>query len=68
MALNPNEFWEVTEHTAFVINRAMCRARFLELLRGALFQVGVEFTQAQTAGFNRLRRLYPPQHHGAPGT
>eukprot|EP00435_Cladocopium_sp_Y103_P038596 s1483_g10.t1 len=37
----------------------MSRSRFLELLRGALMQVGVEFTQAQAAGFNRLRRFLP---------
>eukprot|EP00435_Cladocopium_sp_Y103_P000858 s5581_g1.t1 len=59
VALDPEEFWEVTEHTAFVTNRAMSRSRFLELLRGALFQIGVEFSQAQASGFNRLRRFLP---------
>eukprot|EP00435_Cladocopium_sp_Y103_P033090 s1614_g8.t1 len=57
--LQPDEFWEITEHTPLVTNRPMSRARFLELLRGALFQVGVEFGQAQAAGFNRLRRFLP---------
>ena len=59
VALSPDEFWELTEHSAFVVNRAMSRARFLELFRGALFQVGVELSNAQTAGFNKLRRFLP---------
>ena len=58
-SLNPEEFWEVTEHTGLIVNKAMSRARFLELLRGALYQIGVEFTNAQAAGYNRLRRFIP---------
>eukprot|EP00435_Cladocopium_sp_Y103_P065073 s583_g26.t2 len=59
IALQPDEFWEVTEHTPLVTNKPMSRARFLELMRGALFLIGVEFSQAQAAGFNRLRRFMP---------
>ena len=59
VSLNPEEFWEVTEHTGLIVNKPMSRGRFLELLRGALYQVGVEFTNAQAAGFNRLRRFIP---------
>ena len=59
VSLNPEEFWEVTEHTGLIVNKAMSRARFLELLRGALYQIGVEFTNAQAAGYNRLRRFIP---------
>ena len=59
VSLNPEEFWEVTEHTGLIVNKPMSRGRFLELLRGALYQIGVEFTNAQAAGFNRLRRFIP---------
>lgn len=59
LSLEPEDLWEVTEMTAFLANKAMSRARFLELLRGALCQVGVDFPQAQAATFNRLRRFVP---------
>ena len=45
--------------TPFAVNRAMSRARFLELLRGSLLEMKVETTAAQTAGYNRLRRFLP---------
>ena len=59
LALNPEDLWEVTEGTAFVENKAMSRARLLELMRGALCQAGLDFPQAQTAAYNRLRRFVP---------
>lgn len=59
LALEPEDLWEVTEMTPFLTNKAMSRARFLELLRGALCQIGVDFPQAQAATFNRLRRFVP---------
>ena len=65
VSLNPEEFWEVTEHTGLIVNKPMSRSRFLELLRGALYQIGVEFTNAQAAGFNRLRRFIPTIANGA---
>lgn len=57
--LNAEDLWEVTEATAFVTNKAMSRARFLEIMRGALVQVGVDFTLAQSATYNKLRRFLP---------
>ena len=45
--------------TPFAVNRAMSRARFLELLRGALLEMKVEQSAAQTAGYNRLPRFLP---------
>eukprot|EP00435_Cladocopium_sp_Y103_P072206 s117_g39.t1 len=57
--LAPDDFWELTEHSAFITNRKMSRARFLELFRGALMAAGTEVEKAQTATFNRLRRFLP---------
>eukprot|EP00435_Cladocopium_sp_Y103_P052832 s71_g16.t1 len=57
--LNPEELWEITESTAFIANKAMSRGRFLELMRGALVQVGVDFSQAQSSTYNKLRRFLP---------
>ena len=37
----------------------MSRARFLEILRGALHQIGVPMEEATTAGYNKLRRFMP---------
>ena len=59
LELNAEDLWEVTEATAFITNKAMSRARFLEVMRGALVQVGVDFTQAQSATYNKLRRFLP---------
>ena len=59
LKLNAENLWEVTEATAFITNKAMSRARFLEVMRGALVQVGVDFTQAQSATYNKLRRFLP---------
>ena len=57
LKLNAEDLWEVTEATAFITNKAMSRARFLEVMRSALVQVGVDFTQAQSATYNKLRRF-----------
>lgn len=59
MALDPDDLWEVTEGTAFIVNKAMSRARFLEIFRGALCHLGLDSSQAQSAAFNRLRRFVP---------
>ena len=59
LELSPEDLWEVTEATAFISNKAMTRARFLEVMRGALVQVGVDFPQAQASTYNRLRRFLP---------
>ena len=53
------DLWEITDMTPLAVNRAMSRARFLELLRGSLLEMKVEQSAAQTAGYNRLRRFLP---------
>ena len=59
LRLTSEDLWEITDMTPFAVNRAMSRARFLELLRGALLEMKVEQSAAQTAGYNRLRRFLP---------
>ena len=59
LKLEPCDLWEVTEATTFVANKPMTRARFLELFRGSLVTMGVEFRAAQSAAYNRLRRFLP---------
>ena len=50
---------EITEATCFATNRKMSRARYLEILRGALLMAGTEVEKAKTSTFNRLRRCLP---------
>ena len=59
LKLEPCDLWEVTEATTFLANKPMTRARFLELFRGSLVTMGVEFKAAQSATYNRLRRFLP---------
>ena len=59
LALDPEDLWEITSTTAFVLNKKMSRGRFLELFRGALCQSGLEVSSAQRATYNRLRRFVP---------
>ena len=59
LRLTSEDLWEITDMTPFTVSRPMSRARFLELLRGALLEMKVETTAAQTAGYNRLRRFLP---------
>ena len=59
LELHANELWEVHESTPMVVSRKMSRARYLELLRGAMLQAGLDPQQASTVQFNRLRRFMP---------
>ena len=59
LQLDPMDLWQVTEHTPWALDRKLSRGRFLELLRGTLLDLGTAPDQAQTAGFNRLRRFLP---------
>ena len=59
LQLDPLDLWQVTEHTPWRLDRKLSRGRFLELLRRALLDLGTAPDQAQTAGFNRLRRFLP---------
>ena len=59
LKLEPSDLWEVTEATTFLANKPMTRARFLELFRGCLVTMGVDFKAAQSATYNRLRRFLP---------
>ena len=53
LQLDPLHLWQVT----CKLDRKLSRGRFLELLRGALLDLGTASDQAQTAGFNRLRHF-----------
>lgn len=59
--LDAEDLWEITESTAFISNRTrkMSRARYLEILRGALLMAGTEVEKAKTSTFNCLRRCLP---------
>lgn len=59
LQLSSEDLWEVTENTAWLVNRKMSRGRFLELLRGTLITMNVDHDQARGAGYNRLRRFLP---------
>ena len=59
LELHANDLWEVHEATPLVVAKKMSRARFLELLRGAMLEVGLEPQQATSVQFNRLRRFMP---------
>eukprot|EP00435_Cladocopium_sp_Y103_P025431 s4491_g6.t1 len=56
---DPQDLWEITEGTPFEVAKPMSRQRFLEVMRGALHQIGVPIEESTTAGFNRLRRFMP---------
>lgn len=57
--LQPEDLWEITSTTPLVLNKAMSRGRFLEILRGSLIQINVDPTSASRAQYNRLRRFLP---------
>ena len=59
LRLEATELWEITEGTAFLGSKPMSRARFLEVFRGLLVQVGVPVDTAQASTYNRLRRFLP---------
>ena len=59
LALCPEDLWQVHDTTPFDLSRKMSRARYLELLRGLLLEVGVPRDSALVAGYNRLRRFLP---------
>lgn len=42
LELQPEELWEICEGTPFVLNKPMSRGRFLEVLRGTMFQCGLD--------------------------
>ena len=57
--LDPQDLWEIHEGSPFNVAKPMSRQRFLEILRGALHQIGVPMEEATTATFNKLRRFMP---------
>lgn len=59
LELHANDLWEVHEATPMVVSRKMSRARFLELLRGTMLEVGLEPRHASSVQYNRLRRFLP---------
>ena len=59
VSLEAADLWELTESTSFHGGRPMSRARFLEVFRGLLVQVGVPVEVAQASTYNRTRRFLP---------
>lgn len=59
LELHASDLWEVHESTPMVTTRKLSRARFLELLRGAMLQAGLAPQHAASVHFNRLRRFTP---------
>lgn len=59
LELHANDLWEVHSSTPMVTSRKLSRARYLELLRGAMLQAGLEPKHAASVHFNRLRRFTP---------
>ena len=59
VSLNPDDLWQVHDATPFEVTKRMSRARFLELFRGTLIEIGLHRDAAMSAGFNRLRCFMP---------
>ena len=59
LQLSATELWELTDVTPFDASKPMSRSRFLELLRGAIGEMGAPQEDAASAGYNRLRRFLP---------
>ena len=59
LVLSAEDLWQVSDTTPFSIAKPMSRARYLELLRGILIEVGLPRESAMGAGYNRLRRFLP---------
>ena len=59
LALCPDDLWQVHDTTPFDLAKKLSRARYLELLRGLLLEVGAPRDSAMVAGYNRLRRFLP---------
>ena len=59
LQLSASELWELTDVTPFDASKPMSRSRFLELLRGAIGEMGTPQQDAACAGYNRLRRFMP---------
>lgn len=57
--LDPHDLWEINEGTPFTVGKPLSRQRFLEILRGALHQIGIPIEEATTAQYNKLRRFMP---------
>ena len=60
-------FWEIFENFPFQASKPMSRNRFLEIMDGALRQLGNPLDVATRAGYNRLRRflVWEPASEGA---
>lgn len=59
LVLSAEDLWQVSDTTPFSIAKPMSRARYLELLRGILIEVGLPHESARGAGYNRLQRFLP---------
>ena len=59
LLLEASDLWQVHDSTALLIDKKMSRARYLELFRGCLLEMGLDRQEAISAGYNRLRRFMP---------
>lgn len=59
LLLEACDLWQIHDTTVVLVDKKMSRARYLELWRGCLLEMGVEKTSAVKAGYNRLRRFMP---------
>lgn len=59
LLLEAADLWQVHDSTALLVDKPMSRARYLELFRGCLLEIGLEQQEATSAGYNRLRRFMP---------
>ena len=57
--LSRDDLWQVSEATAFRLERKMSGTRFLEIARGIISQCGVESSAAAATKFNKFRRFLP---------
>ena len=59
LQLRAEDLWELTDVTPFEATKPMSRARFLELLRGALAEMCTPHAESSSAAYNRFRRFMP---------
>ena len=66
LRLEATELWEITEGTAFLGSKPMSRARFLEVFRGLLVQVGVPVDTSPSLNLQQIAEVFAHvgQQHG----
>ena len=59
LLLEASDLRQVHDSTALLVDKKMSRARYLELFRGCLLEMGLDRQEAISSGYNRLRRFMP---------